>query len=252
MSAIITPDQMPLSWFKMVSPTAEEMPDFLKKAGTGWRTPKRKWEQLWRLRAGEFRGPKRQRGSVSAFAGHAFPAAGGGTSPDLSDITDHHSVSAPTIARISIAYDSDGAIRADLSATTIGSITYFTLTTESDDANDHTGEWWPDQPETNEGLNWDIRYTNLVEGGSASARWYFYDTGGAANRIEDTWYLLDTVSNDHADASAHGALGINRSNGTGKSPSTGSADNVMDVEIRATGSGSAVASHQVDITVTGT
>jgi len=246
----------------MVSPREEEMPEFLRTIALGWRTPKRKWEDLWRLRRGELnhvlgmrQAPslrKHQRGSVSAFA-HApvVPEAGGGSTPNLQDITDEYSVSSPTIARISIAYDSDGSIVADLDCAGPGTIVYAALTTNSDDANDHTNDWWPDQPDVNEGLNWDIRYTNLVETGSATGRWYFYDTGGAANRVEDTWYLLDTVTNDHADASANGALGINRNNGTAKSPSTGTANNVMDIEIRATGTGSAVASHQVDITVTG-
>jgi len=251
----------------MVSPQGEqEMIPFLRAyvgKGMQFRTPKRMWEDLWRLKRGEmnhvmgmrkfgkisnFKGPKFQRGIMHPI-GFWAPS---GTEPDLSDITDEYSVTSPASARISIAYDSDGTIVADLDAGLPGTITYAQLTTNSDDSNDHTNEWWPDAPSTNEGLNWDIRYTNLVEGGSATGRWYFYDTGGAANRIEDTWYLLDTVSNDHADASVDGALGINRNNGGVKTPTYGSADNVMDVEIGVKDSSTATASHQVDITVTGT
>ena len=257
MSALILPGQP--GWFGMVSPRQEEMPDFLKLIAQGWRTPKRKWEDLWRLRRGElnhvlgmrkFGRPKYQRGSVSAFvqAAAAQQGVATGTMPDLSDITHEESNVAPTASRIDIWYNSDGEIRFHSSSAL--NPTYATLTTQSDDANDHTNEWWPDQPDVNEGLNWDIRYTNLVTGGTVTSRSFFDDGGG--DRVEDTWYLLDTVSNDAGDTLTTGSIRINRNNGIAKTPDVGSGDQVMDIEIRVTGSGGAVASHQVDQTATGT
>lgn len=248
----------------MVSPREEEMPDFLKVIAQGFRTPKRKWEDLWRLRRGELnhvlgmrRSPtlrKRQRGSVSVHVQAAAAqqgAAGGGTVPELFDIQDNYDVAAPAIARVSIYFDSDGTIQHDLAAAGAGTIVYTQLTTQSDDANDHTFNWWPDSPETNEGLNWDIRYTNHSQNGTLTA-FHLFETSGSVDRVEDTWYLLDTVSNDAGDGLDEGALGCNRSNGTGKSPSTGVGDIIQDVEIRTTGSGSAIASCNVDLEVEGT
>jgi hypothetical protein len=148
-------------------------------------------------------------------------------------------------------YDSDGRIREDVDNTSvITSITYADLTTQTDDSNDHTDEWWPDAPDTNEGLNWDIRYTSLSETGTASAR-YKFRTTAPADRTEDQWYLLDDVSNDGGDATANGAWGVYRSNGPVKAPETGTATQACTVEIRATGSGSAVASHSLSLTVVG-
>lgn len=239
------------------------MPEFLKLISLGWRTPKRKWEDLWRLRRGDlnhvlgmrqFGGPKYQRGSVSvhpqaAAAQQGLPA--GGTMPNLQAFSDNHSNSAPTITRSTIAWDSDGSIEVDLNAQGSASIIYAELTTQSDDANDHTNDWWPDQPDVNEGLNWDIRYTNEASGGVVTAR-HFLETTVPADRVEDTWYLLDTVSNDHGDAVQTGAICVNRNNGTVKSPSTGAGDITCDIEIRVTTSGSAVASQSIFLEVEGT
>ena len=61
-----------MSWWDMVSPHEEEMPDFLRAymgKGMQFRTPKRRWEDLWMLKRGEmnslvgvrrFNGPKYQ------------------------------------------------------------------------------------------------------------------------------------------------------------------------------------------------
>jgi hypothetical protein len=262
MSAIILPGRP--GWFGMVSPREEEMPEFLKVIAQGWRTPKRKWEDLWRLRRGElnhvlgmrqFGSLKLQRGSVGARvqAAAAQQGAGPGTIPDVSDITNLFQQVAPAIARQSVWYESDGTIQWDEVSGGLASIVYAQLTTQTDDANNHTLEWWPDNPETNEGLNWDIRYTNLTEGGTPTATHYFEDPADSGlDRDENVWYLLDTVSNDGGDATDDGAIGLNRNNGTAKSPSTGIADIVVDIQFRPTGSGGQIATHTVDLTVEGT
>lgn len=260
MSALILPGRP--GWFGMVSPREEEMPDFLKVIAQGFRTPKRKWENLWRLRRGELnhvlgmRQSPKLRKYQTGVIGHVAAAAAQqgvatGSAPNLQDVVDNYDAIAPAITRVSLYYDSDGAIMVDLAAQGAATIVYTKLTTDSDDANDHTNDWWPDQPDVNEGLNWDIRYTNNTSGGTVTAR-HFFQTVVPADRIEDTWYLLDTVSNDAGDAIDEGALGVNRTNGTAKSPTTGVGDLTTDVEIRATGSGSAVASHNVSLEVEGT
>lgn len=259
MSELLLPNRKILSWWDMVSPREEEMPEFIKLVGPGWRTPTRRWEDLWRLRRGELNhvlGMRKfptlrrlQRGSVSMFPSAVAAAGGaGGTEPDLTDIQNDHSSVAPSPSRSFIWYNSDGEIRWYEGTSTP---TYAALTTQTDDANDHTNEWWPDQPETNEGLNWDIRYTNDTSGGSVTAR-YWLRTSVPADRTVDVWYLLDTVSNDAADAGVNGCLGVYRTNGIAKSPQTGVGTMIADIEIRATGTGSAVASHNTDQQVEGT
>jgi len=260
MSEIILPGRP--GWFGMVSPREEEMPDFLKVIAQGWRTPKRKWEDLWRLRRGDLNhvlgmrqhsGPKYQRGVIGATARRrVLGVAAGGTMPDLTDVDGLEQNSAPAQSRISLWYDSDGGLEWYQGTGGVGSVLYSPLTTQSADANDHTSEWWPDQPDVNEGLNWDIRYLNEELTGSGGILHYFQDTVGPTHRVSGTWYLLDTVSNDAADATDEGSMGVNRSNGTAKSPNVGLATLDVDVEIRATGSGSAVASHHCDFTVEGT
>jgi len=246
----------------MVSPSEEEMVYLLRGLyGPDWfRKPRRTWEQLWRERRGElnhllgmrrFGMPKYQRGSVGQHP-FTYPVAAGGTMPNLQDITDDESNVAPAQSRISLWYDSDGGLEWWAGTGTVTAVLYAPLTTQSDDANNHTNDWWPDQPDVNEGLNWDIRYLNEVETGTPTARHYFQDTVGPTDRVSGTWYLLDTVSNDAADATDEGAMGINRGNGTAKTPNTGFGRTEVDVEIRATGSGIAVASHALDLTVTGT
>jgi hypothetical protein len=263
MTAIILPGRP--GWFGMVSPREEEMPEFLKVIAQGWRTPHRKWEDLWRLRRGElnhvlgmreFNGPRRQRGSLSGGSVHRTAPAAGGSTPNLQDITNDVSSVAPTPSRQQYAYDSDGSIEWDDAATTEGSIVYAELTTGTDDANDHTNDWWPDQPDTNEGLNWDIQYLNevlqLISGTGTQIGHYLADNTGV-NRTTATWYLLDTISNDHADATHDGGIGVNRPNGGGKGgDDVGVSTLDIDVEIRATGSGSAVASHSYALQVEGT
>ena len=256
-----------MRWWDWVSPQGEqEMIPFLRAyvgKGMQFRTPKRKWEDLWRLKRGflnnrlgernfgTFKGPKYQRGILHPIGMWHDAAGGGGTEPDLTNVTDSESQVSPQAVRQSLAYDSDGALRWWAGPGVGTSIVYATLTTQTDDANNHTGEWWPDQPETNEGLNWDIQYNTDVSTGSVTARHYFEDSASAARTIS-TWYLLDTVSNDHADATDNGALGVNRTNGTAKTPDIGSGNIIVDVDIRATGSGSAVATHTVSLTVVGT
>jgi hypothetical protein len=247
----------------MVTPSEQEMVGILRALyGPDWfRQPKRTWEELWKTRRGElnhilgmrqFQGPKRQRGSVGITV---MPYGAQGEVPILSDIVNATSSTAPTPSRQSYAFDSDGAIVGDTDATIISSIVYTKITTQTDDANDHTSEWWPSQPDTNEGLNWDIRYLNAVGSlisGSGAIILHLFEDGGGVDRTTDVWYLLDTVSNDHADAGDNGAIGCNRTNGGGKSPTTGLSNLAVDVEIRATGSGSAVASMSFDLDVQGT
>lgn len=256
MSSLILPGQP--GWFGMVSPREEEMPDFLKVIADGWRTPKRKWEDLWRLRRGElnhvlgmrqFGSRKHQRGSVGCHVQAAAAQQGSGTIPGLFGVTHTESNVAPVASRVHLWYNSDGDM--NLHSAAALNPTYTQLTTQSDDANDHTTAWWPDNPETNEGLNWDIRFTNNTSGGVVTAR-YLFRTGAAADRTVDVWYLLDTVSNDGGDGTTNGCLGVNRNNGIAKSPSTGNGNTTCDVEIRATGSGSAVASHSVFLQAVGT
>jgi hypothetical protein len=255
----------PVRWWDWVSPQGEqEMIPFLRAymgKGKQFRTPKRMWEDLWRLKRGDmnhimgvrkaptitnFKGPKYQKGIICA----AGVFASGGTEPDFTDITNTESNVSPTRSRTHVWWNSDGEIR--FYTGTAATPTYAALTTQSGDANNHTGEWWPDEPETNEGLNWDIRYTNENDTVLGNVAWKFYDTVGVANRVVDTWYLLDTVSNDAGDLVNHGSYGTNRSNGTAKNPTTGTAIQEADIEIRATGSGSAVASNTTSLTVIGT
>lgn len=249
-------------WFGMVTPSEPELLNMLRLLyGPNWfRIPKRKWEDLWRLRRGQlnaalglrdFKGPKHQRGIIAATA--AYQQAPAPSVPTLTDITHADSSVAPTPSRQQYAYDSDGGMRHHLNATTQASIVYTDLSTQTDDTNNHTSEWWPDQPDTNEGLNWDIRWLNFVNAGPEllTASHLFADNVGV-NRTDGTWYLLDTVSNDHGDASHNGGIGCNRSNGTTKTPDTGLSTMTVDVEIRTTGSGSAVASHSYDLDVEGT
>jgi len=254
MSAIIRP----LRWFDMVTPSREEMDRFLREyiGPEHWRVPHMRWHELFLRNAGiliaENRIPKLrrfQRGSVSVHVqANAAQQGVSGDIPDLSNVVDEESNVAPTASRMNLWYDSDGEIR--FYAGTALNPTYAQLTTQSDDANDHTLEWWPDNPETNEGLNWDIRYTNLVETGTSTSEQYF--SNASVDRIEDTWYLLDTVSNDAGDGVNDGCIRLNRNNGVAKTPSTGTFNVDVDIEIRVTGSGSAVASHNLDLTVTGT
>jgi hypothetical protein len=233
--------------------------------GKQFRTPKRMWEDLWRLKRGEmnhvlgqrcstrisnFKGPKYQKGMIVIATAPGVPAAGG-SSVGMQNITNAVSSVAPTPSRQHYAWDSDGSVEYDDDCTTIASIVYVELTTGTDDSNDHTNDWWPDQPDVNEGLNWDIRYTSHTQGGAGGTFHNFKTTAGT-DRVEDTWYLLDTVSNDHADAAVAGSMGFNRANGTAKTPSTGTATLDTTIEIRATGSGSAVDSSVLDLQVQGT
>lgn len=247
----------------MVTPSEAEMRNFLREyyGAEHWRVPFMRWREAFHRNAGlliaENRIPKLkkyQRGSVSVtpFANAAQQGAASGTIPDLSDVTDDESNVAPAQSRISLWYHTDGDLQWWAGTGTVAAVLYAQLTTQSDDANDHTLEWWPDNPETDIGLDYDIRYLNEVETGTPTARHYFQDTIGPTDRVSGTWYLLDTVSDDAADATDEGAMGINRGNGTAKTPNTGFGRTEVDVEIRATGSGSALASHAVDITVTGT
>ncbi len=243
----------PLRWWDIVSPQGEqEMIPFLRTymgKGKQFRTPKRMWEDMWRLKRGEmnhvmgmrkfgsiknFKGPKFQQGILHPI-GFWAPS---GTEPALTDITHSRTVANPS--RIQIAYDSDGTMEHYFGGN-VGSVVWTQLTTQTDDSNDHTSEWWPDSPETNEGLNWEIRYTNLTNAFS-----FVFQTG-AADRTEDQWYVLDDVSNDHVAASREGALVVLV---TGKS--SGTTIGISDVEIRVKETGSAVASHNVDITAVGT
>jgi len=196
-----------------------------------------------------FTGPKRQRGSVSVHVNVNPTPAAGGTNVGMQNITHSHSSVAPTPSRIQLGWDSDGSVRYYF-GTTVASVVWADLTTQSDDSNNHTDDWWPDQPDTNEGLNWDIRFTSKTFGGTGGTEHLFFD--GTSQRTEDTWYLLDTVSNDMADASRNGAFGVSRANGTAKTPSTGTATMDATIEIRATGTGSAVDSSVLDLQVEGT
>jgi len=258
MSAII----LPRSWFDMVTPSEAEMRNFLREyiGPDHWRVHQMRWRELFHRNAGiliaENRIPKLrkfQRGSVgiTVVANAAQQGAGGGTEPALLDIVQSETQVAPESARIQIAYDVDGTIEYYF-GTTVGLVVWAQLTTQSDDANNHDAHWWPDEPETDIGDDYDIRYLNEVEGGAGGTFFYFRDTVGPTNRVSGTWYLLSTVSDDHADASANGCINCLRTNGTAKTPSTGNADLDVDIEIRATGSGSALASHNLDLDVEGT
>lgn len=251
MSSIIKP----LRWWDMVSPQGEqEMIPFLRAymgKGKQFRTPKRIWEDLWRLKRGEmnhvmgmrkfgkltnFKGPKYQAGILHPV-GMWHSAASGGTEPELTDI-DYSKPSGSGAQRIHVAYDSDGAIQWATGGI-VGSATYADLTTQ--DGGSHSTEWWPDQPETNEGLNWDIQFTNVVNAMDFTFR---TTVTTPADRTVDVWYLLDDVSNDHADGTLGGALVTRMAGGK----TTGSATGEVDVEIGT--DPTAIASHTVDITVT--
>lgn len=256
-----------MSWWDAVSPRDYEMPSFLRAymgKGMQFRTPRRVWEDLWRLKRGDmnhilgmrksdtignFKGPKYQRGVLHPMGMWAEPPAGG-TQPNIQNITHSRSQALTnTPQRLVFAWDSDGSVEFDITATTTATIVYADLTTQTDDTNTHTNDWWPDQPDVNEGLNWDIQYNDdtYVQGGSGQVL-LLQDSGGVDRNTAQN-YVLDTVSNDHGDASQNGALGITRANGPPKSPVSGTSTLVADIEIRATGSGSAVTSNTVDLTL---
>ncbi len=248
------------SWFDMVTPSERELNAMLRLLyGPDWfRVSRRKWEDLWRRRRGHLNAElgkrnfgtlKGQRGFIMATAVYKEPAAG--TTPELTDITHDHTAVSPNQSRIHVMYDSDGRIRWDELSGTVSSLVYADLSTGTDDTNDHTSEWWPDSPDTNEGLNWEIQYTIVSETGTCTRR--KFQTVGLVNRAAaPTWHLLDTVSNDGGDALNSGCLAVHRGNGTAKTPETGTGEMTLDIDIRATGSGSSVADHRVDLTVNGT
>lgn len=251
------------SWFELVTPDREDMDAFLRGyiGADAWRTPRRLWRRMHHSKAGillaENRIPKfrrYQRGNFAMFPAGTTAKGAPGTVPNLQDITNATSSSSPTASRQQYAWDSDGGVEGDTDATTEASIVYADLTTQTDDSNDHTNDWWPDQPETNIGLDYDIRYDNEALTGNMDgviADHLLPDNTGT-DRVSGTWYLLDTVSNDHGDATHDGGIGVNRNNGIGKSPEFGVTTLNVDVEIRATGSGSALATCHLDLDVEGT
>lgn len=256
----------PIRWWDWVSPNGEqEMIPFLRTymgKGMQFRTPKRMWEDLWRLKRGDmnhimgmrkgptikaFNGPKYQRGIICAAGIHG----GVGTIPNIQNITHSRSQGASTTQqRLVFAWDSDGSVEKDIVATTAVSIVYTDLNNaQTDDGNNHTNDWWPDQPETNEGLNWDIQFnddTHTHTGGAGVD--LLLRTSVPADRISGDWYLLDTVSNDHADGAVNGCLGLTRQNGA-KTAQTGTSTLVADIEIRTKETGSALTSNTVDLTL---
>lgn len=245
------------SWYGMISPRAWEMPEFLKLAGQGWRTPKRKWEQLWMDQRGNFnaqlgrrifKGPKYQRGILHPVGFWAEPA--GGDAPALSNVTSSSTVAAPTVLLIFLGYDTDGYLQwSGEHQGLVGTMTYSTLTTQSDDTNDHTAEWWDANPSTNIGASYDIQYNTVTEtdGGGGTLFHYFKD-GTGTNRTISTWYLISTIDADRADGVNNGCLGIRRGGGTAKSPDPGTSRLQVDADIRATGSGGVLATHSLDFT----
>ena len=257
MSDIILPGTS--RWYDMVSPRAWEMPDFLKLAGQGWRTPKRKWEQLWMEQRGNFnkqlgrrvfKGPKFQRGVLHPVGFWFEPPSGGGPATNLTNVTSSSTVAAPTSLILLLGYDTNGHLEwIGEHQGLIGTAVWSTLTTGSDDANDHTDEWWDANPSTNIGASYDLQYNTVTEtdGGGGTVFHYFKD-GTATNRTISTWYLISTVDADRADGSNAGGIGIRRGGGTAKSPVTGTSRVQVDVDIRATGTGSALATHSIDYT----
>ena len=257
-----------MRWWDWVSPQGEqEMIPFLRVymgKGKQFRTPKRMWEDLWMRKRGDmnhvmgmrkavtitnFKGPKYQRGILHPIG---FWAADG-VIPNLQDIAHADSSTAPTPSRQQYAYDSNGSMQGDLSAQQETTIVYTDLTDLTDDPNDHTNDWWPDQPETNEGLNWEIRWRNVQDVGPEpyTADHLLADNTGVDRNV-DEWYNLDTVSNDHADATHDGGIGVNRQNGTIKTPDTGLSTMTVDVEIGTDGAETALTSHSYDLDVEGT
>lgn len=263
MSKTVLPKRRILTWWEMVVPKNEqEMREFLQVyIGTdSWRTPRRLWEDLWRLKRGNVPdklgpkrfsnwagNPKRQKGIIGAVA--AF-GQGPTTNVNLSAISDTDSQVSPTQSREHLGYDSDGRIVIYSGTGPLSGVTFTNVTTQTDDTNDHTNEWWTQAPSTNEGLNWDIRFTNDTSSGTGEL--LNFNDSSDVKRTVNTWYLLDTVSNDRVDGTNHGVVGAVRVNGTAKSPSYGTLTFDADVEIRATGTGSAVASHAVFLQVNGT
>jgi hypothetical protein len=247
----------------MVTPDRQDMDVFLRAyvGANAWRTPRALWRRMHHSKAGillaENRIPKLrkyQRGNFNVFPAGTQQLIGPSTLPNMQDIANATSQTAPTPDRQQYAYDSDGGIEWD-EATTEAGIVYSTLTTGTDDANNHSNDWWPDQPETNIGLDYDIRYLNAVidnHTGAGSMVDHLLADNTGTDRTTDVWYLLDTVSNDHVDASHDGGIGCNRPNGGGKSPNVGISTFTCDVEIRSTGSGSALTSMSFDLDCQGT
>lgn len=240
------------SWYDMVTPSQMEMTEFLRHylGVNWWRMPPKRWHDIYMQHRGLCGMKPYQRGFIQHLGFWKEVAAG--TNPNLQAITHTQTSVAPTPARIQMAYDSDGSIE-HYFGVGLASVVYTDLTTQSDDTNDHTNDWWPDQPDVNEGLNWDIRTTNeTIDETDGQADFYRFEDGVPTERSVDTWYLLDTVSNDHADASRAGALTVLHRGGGAKTPAPGSCTYTGTVEIRVTTSGAAVTSHVLTLDATTT
>lgn len=248
-----------LSWFEMVTPDRVDMDAFLREyiGADAWRTPRRLWRRMHHSKAGiliaENRIPKLrklQRGSVGiTVVANAAQQGADSAVPNLQNITNAHSEVAPTPARQQYRYHTDGGMEFDGDAQGESTIVYAALTTQTDDANDHTDDWWPDQPETSIGLDYDIQFNS--ESATGGVVHYLADNTGT-NRTTATWYVLDTVFQDSADATHDGGIGFNRTNGVAKTPDVGLDTLTVTVEIRATTSGAALTSHDYDLDCEGT
>ena len=252
MSAIILPRTA--SWYNMCKPQPGEMETFLKrfKQPEFWRVPKIHWQQLWLENRGNmngvlgrrvFRGPKFQRGMLGPIGfWHDPPAVG--AAPALTDITNTYTNVAPTNSHQHIRYHTDGYMQLGEGATAAAAhAAYVQITTTTDDANDHTDEWWDAQPSTAEGANYDIRYT------ATTGTWTKIFHDGTADLVVNTWDLISAAYTDSLTA-GNGCLRLAKPGGTAKSPNPGTNAATADIEIRLASSGSALATQTVDMTCT--
>lgn len=262
MSDIILPGTA--SWYDTLRPRRGEFEQFLQKyiGADWWRVPKRLKEELWLIKRPQlnhvlgmrrfrFGSPRYQRGVLHPVGFWFEP--GGDPAPALTAITHTVSNVSPTQSWQLYGYDTNGHMEWYAGTGPVGSVVYSTLTTGSDDTNDHTAEWWDANPSTNIGASYDLQYNTVTENGTAGGTIYHYfKNSSAIDRTISTWYLISTVDADRADAANTGAIGMRRGNGTAKSPSPGTSILTVDVDIRATGTGSALATHTLTITNTGT
>jgi hypothetical protein len=137
------------------------------------RVKETRFKQLWTLTVAqyaammrEFVGPKRQRGSVSAFPyGTIQPPASGGGSVLLTNLTISFNSVHPTFARA--RFNNDGSI--DENGTEVG-----------DFAQVHSGEWWTNEPDGSIGDDYEVRLASVSVG--------VFDVVSAA---VGTWITLD-------------------------------------------------------------
>ena len=246
-------------WTDLVKPNEEHMNWFLRRyvGADWWRTPMMTWRELFTRKRGQlnhirppmkskihvFNGPKYQRGMiVMATQFGVAPPPVGGTNPAETDVRHTHTTTAPQNARQAIRWTDNGFLEWDAFGGALNNGTYAILTTQTDDTNDHTDEWWPDQAEANIGDSYEIQFTNVT------TPFTFTLATLTANRNVDQWYNISDVYDDSVGNTSDGCMHLNRVGGTSKNPNPGTANGQVDMEIGENGTSTAISSAEVFFT----